>query len=235
VFASDRGGDLQLWTMKADGSDARLALADAPGWRLMAPTYTPVGRGLVYARCQPGDGVCAIWAASADGTGAHALTPFQEERDEAVDFSPDVSPDGTKVAFTRFNWHGSISQIYVMGIDGSNPHPITPPRFEGSTARFTGDGRIVWSTAANRAGAEVRLSDLSGGKGTLLTQTPYSFGSFAPDVSPSGRSLAYVNDAPYRSHCCSDLVVQPLKGKPFRLPLAVNGIFGPRWQPVPPA
>ena len=189
----------------------------------------------MYARCQPGDGVCAIWAANADGTGAHALTPFQTGRDEAVDFTPDVSPDGTQVAFTRFFWHGIASQVYVMGIDGSNPHPITPPRLEGNAPRFTPDGRIVWSTAANKTGAEIRVVDAAGGKGTLLTHTPFSFNSFTPDVSPSGRSLAYVNDTPYPTHCCADLVVQPLRGKPTRLALDLNGIVYPRWRPVPPA
>ena len=235
VFSSDRGGDQQLWGMNADGSDPHLVLGDDPGWRLQTPTYTPDGSGIVYARCQPGDGVCAIWAASADGTAAHALTPFQTGRNEAVDFTPDVSPDGTRVAFTRYYWHGIISQVYVMGIDGSNPHPITPPRFEGTSPRWTPDGRIVWSTASNKAGAEIRIVDAAGGKGTPLTHTPFSFNSFAPDVSASGRSLAYANDEPYPGHCCSDLVVQPLRGKPTRLALDVNGIVDPRWQPVPPA
>jgi TolB protein len=234
VFSSTRGGDQQLWVMNADGGGAHLVLGDEPGFRLQVPTYTPDGASLVYARCLPDNGVCAIWAAQADGTGAHALTPFQTGRDEAVDFNPAVSPDGTRIAFSRFFWHGIVSQVYVMGIDGSDPHPITPARFEGTSPAWTPDGQIVYSTASNRAGAEIRLVDAAGGKGTALTHTPFPHSSFAPDVSPSGQSIAYVSDRAYRTPFFADLVVQPLHGKPHPVPLPLNGVFSPRWRPAAP-
>jgi TolB protein len=218
--------------MDADGRHQRLLVDDEPGFRLQSPSYAPDG-SLVYARCLPDDGVCAIWAANGDGTGAHALTPFRTGREEAVDFEPVVSPDGAHVAFTRFFWHGIVSQVYVMGIDGSNPQPITEPRFEGAAPDFTPDGRIVFTTSSNLAGSDIRIVDASGGRSRAVTRTRYPANSFHGTVSPAGTWVAYANDVPYPDVCCADLVVQPLlHGRARRLALAVNGVVNPSWSPV---
>src|SRR5207248_7781002 len=104
---------------------------DTTGFRDFAPGYTPDGSFLVFPRCKPNDGVCAIWEVGIDGTGLHALTKFKEGRREAVDFDPDVSPDGRHVAFSRFGARGVVAQVYVMNADGSRQHAVTPPRVEG--------------------------------------------------------------------------------------------------------
>lgn len=50
---------------------------------------------------------------NADGSGIRQLT-----NDTAIDFSPDWSPDGKKIAFRSH--HDGLADIYVINVDGSN-------------------------------------------------------------------------------------------------------------------
>src|SRR3954467_11363141 len=119
----------RIWIMNADGTNKRQVADDAKGFRDYTPKFTPDAARIVFTRCKPGDGVCAIWRMRADGTHKRALTPYVEPpNNEAVDFDLSISPDGRRIAFTRFLSGGFFARIVVMRADGSNPHPITPPR-----------------------------------------------------------------------------------------------------------
>ena len=59
-----------------------------------------------------------IYVVNADGTGRTRLT-----RGPAEEFSPAWSPDGTKIAFSRFV--GTRFQIFVMNADGTDAKQLT--------------------------------------------------------------------------------------------------------------
>ena len=54
VFASDRSGEFQLYTMRADGSDVR-RLLERPG-RTTNPRWSPDGSAILFTARTPGDG-----------------------------------------------------------------------------------------------------------------------------------------------------------------------------------
>jgi WD40-like Beta Propeller Repeat len=110
AFFSDLTGELRIHVMAADGTGRRLVFQDQPGFRDFAPRYFPTGRSVVFARCKPNNGVCAIYSVRLDGTQLTALTAFKEGAREAVDFFAAPSPDGRRIAFTRFGAHGITSQ-----------------------------------------------------------------------------------------------------------------------------
>jgi TolB protein len=145
AFASDLSGQPRLYVMNRDGSHQHLVFSDQPGYNDLFPNYTPDSNRFVFSRCQV-DGVCAIYSVRVDGTQLRALTRFQPSLD-VVDFLPSVSPDGARIAFTRFNAGGIQAQVYVMGADGSGAHPITPPALEGFGPDWTPDGRHVLVTS----------------------------------------------------------------------------------------
>ena len=91
----------RIWIMDADGGNAQQLASETPGYRDYTPNVTPDGKNIVFVRCQPGDGVCAIWTMRFDGTHKRALTPYQTQPDEVIDYSPTVSTDGSKIAFAR--------------------------------------------------------------------------------------------------------------------------------------
>jgi dipeptidyl aminopeptidase/acylaminoacyl peptidase len=107
AFSSNLGGgDLRLYTINRDGSDQRPVFDDQPGYNDLFPGYTPDGRRLVFQRCLPDDGVCAIYSVGLDGGGLRALTQFKPGPNEANDYWPTVAPDG-RIAFGRFGAGGS--------------------------------------------------------------------------------------------------------------------------------
>ena len=50
VYESDVTGDMQIWAMRADGSNQHLLFRDR-GWDDFTPHYSPDGSRIVFARC----------------------------------------------------------------------------------------------------------------------------------------------------------------------------------------
>jgi Tol biopolymer transport system component len=62
--------------MNADGTMQRRLATDKPGYRDYQPRYAPDGRHIVFSRCSPGDGLCAIWIMRSNGTHKRRVIPF---------------------------------------------------------------------------------------------------------------------------------------------------------------
>ena len=76
-------------------------------------SLSPDGKSLLFI-----DGAgTRVMVASADGTGAKALTSGAEV------LGPRFSPDGTKIAYTRLV--GKVWQVWVMDADGGNGRQVT--------------------------------------------------------------------------------------------------------------
>jgi dipeptidyl aminopeptidase/acylaminoacyl peptidase len=134
AFASNLGGDVRLYTINRDGSDRRLVFDDQPGFADVFPGCTPDGR-LVFQRCLPDDGVCAIYSVGLDGAGPRALTQFKPGANEANDFWPTVAPDG-RIAFGRFGAGGSPPRCTSWARPG--PAPTRSPRRRSWPSRGSG-------------------------------------------------------------------------------------------------
>src|SRR5690606_25766326 len=71
-----------------------------------------------------------LWSISADGSGVRQLTTGV-----VLDFEPDVSPDGSRIAFSRWvppsgvDWTSPdleiVPQIFVMNVDGTGVTQLT--------------------------------------------------------------------------------------------------------------
>jgi Tol biopolymer transport system component len=206
VRAGTTDDHARMWIMNADGSGQHRLTGDAPGFRDYDANFTLDGRKIVFSRCRPDNGVCAIWIMRSDGTHKRPLTPYRGGRNEAIDFYPTVSPDGRHVAFTRFAWKGINAQVYVMRIDGSGEHPITPAALEAAVPDYSPDGRsIVVNSRAVRIGTNVYSVRADGSHLTRLTETRYPNDDFDPAYSPAGGRIAFGSDRRYDDFCCADL------------------------------
>src|SRR5205085_7279648 len=160
----DRTHPWRIWVMHSDGSHKHRLTTDTKGFRDSTPRYTPDGRAIVFSRCLPGDGVCAIWTMRADGRRKHALTPYVPSGvHERVDFFPAVSPNGKWIAFTRFQSNGIQAQIYIMNADGSSPHTITAPWLEAGVPAWSPDSRrIAFNSNNARTGSRIFATNSNG-------------------------------------------------------------------------
>jgi Tol biopolymer transport system component len=239
LFRSNRADDhARIWIMDADGSNAHQVATDRPGFRDYGPKFTPDGTHIVFARCRPNDGVCAIWKMRSDGTGKQPLTPFVDDgTNEHVDFAPSVSPDGESIAFGRFFGEGFNGRLFVMNSDGSDPHPITPPRLEAFGPDWSPDGeRLVFADKAPRTGSTLFTIGADGTDLEQLTPRNYPFNDIFGAYAPRGNRIAFVSDRNYPDGCCLDLFSVNVGGGPGQLidtGLSPPGILVPAWGSAP--
>ena len=110
VFTSTRNGNLEIYTMNADGSgQTNLSNnADFDFW----PGWSPDGTKLVFASNRHGNP--EIYVMNANGNNPTRLTD-----NPAVDDQPTWSVDGTRIAF--FTNRDGNEEIYAIYADGSDP------------------------------------------------------------------------------------------------------------------
>jgi TolB protein len=223
VFEKEASDRTLLWLMDADGSNKRMVADDKRGASNFSPVFTPDGTRIVYTRCTrftdaaTGERhfTCRIYSIATDGTDRRGITTSKPPL-EVFDFEPAVSPDGSTIVFARHNqnYDGILGQIYVMGIDGSNPHAITDPEIEGWYPDWSPDGhRIAFTSDCCRPGSNGYVMNANGTNVQQLTNTPFPHNDIHFTYSPDGTRIVFASDQAFEPVCCAtDMVVMDANG-----------------------
>lgn len=160
VYTSMATGDLELWTMKPDGS-GKQRVTRTEGYDGGA-VFSRDGKRLVWRANHPAAGPAMaryrelikenlttpmkmeIFIADADGKNAKRITNFG-----CASFAPTFSPDGKKILFSsnKHECDGRKFELFQMNVDGSGLEQVTA--FGGFTSfpEFSPDGkRLVFSS-----------------------------------------------------------------------------------------
>jgi TolB protein len=180
AFRLSRGGATEICVADFDGYNPVVlthdnALVDAPSW-------LPGGRGLLYTSWMNGN--TAIYEHNL-ATGARKIFAGYP----GSSFSPEVSPDGQKVAMI-LSKSGSPN-LYVCDIDGSNLKQLTHTREDDSSPCWSSDSReICFVCRSGRAGLQ-KIS-VDGGKAVRVHVGGDAYGNLtSPDWSPDGSKIAF--------------------------------------------
>lgn len=156
VYTSLASGDLDLWTMKSDGSDKK-QITRKVGYDGGA-VFSRDGKKLVWRANYPQNGPeldkyrallnqntvapmkMEIIVANGDGTGAKTVTHFG-----CASFAPTFTPDGKKILFAsnKAECDSRKFELYLMNLDGSGLKQVT--NFGGFTSfpEFSPDGKTL--------------------------------------------------------------------------------------------
>ena len=125
-----------------------------------------------------------IYVVNADGSERTRLT-----RGPAEEFSPAWSPDGTKIAFSRFV--DTRFQIFVINADGTDAKQLTFGDSAATGAAWSPDGqRIAFTRCA--ASCDIYVMNADGRAGRRLTRGAQP-GDESPAWSPDGRVIAFAD------------------------------------------
>jgi Tol biopolymer transport system component len=163
VFTSTRDGDLEIYTMRADGTDIK-RLTHETGYDGGA-FFSADGKKIVYRAHHPkeseaiarykellADGLIEpraleIYVMDADGTNKRQVTG-----NGAANFAPYFHPDGKKIIFSSnlSDSEGRNFDLYIINEDGTGlEHVTTDPSFDGFPM-FTDDGKkLVFASNRN--------------------------------------------------------------------------------------
>lgn len=158
----DVDGAWSIWTVSSEGRDARrVSSGELPQ---IYPRFTPDGESLIYFTWSD-ERPDRVWLVPRVGGPPSPLTP---ERD-GDDAYADVSPDGSRLAFTRTE--GGESHVWVAPIAGGEPRKLTEsvsalPHWspDGQWIAFTKDRTMSGGIFAIRADGsdERRLTEVGG-------------------------------------------------------------------------
>ena len=187
AFDSDRTGDVEIYTMRPDGSDV-VRLTFDPAFDA-APAYSPDGSTLVWDHEAESEANGLYLMRASDGGDVRRLTvaPIQSGR-YTIDIDPQFSPDGTRVAFSRirFGAHNAQSAVFVVTVETGAVRQLTAVGFR------LHDARLVARRAAHRLRErDVALPGSQGHPGHLRHQCRRQRSS-EPDQQPDqlgGRDL----------------------------------------------
>jgi dipeptidyl aminopeptidase/acylaminoacyl peptidase len=166
-----------IWVVDADGTNLHRITHDP--WDDRNPEWSPGGKRLAFVR-HPASGVNVEFADSVDiwVVPVAGGRPTRLTNDPGWSGEPTWSPDGDRIAYAR--GEGSTTQMWVMDADGSNKHPLTPPRgpffalqwspgdaskiallrFEGFNSRTIVEGTLMPSVAVG----SVQILDVPSGR-----------------------------------------------------------------------
>jgi serine/threonine protein kinase len=131
---SDIYSNAAIYLMNADGSNVQPLITKIGG--VFDPDWSQAGILFTYLEnTKP-----RIWAANADGTGAHQIS-----RSNAYDRQPSWSPGGDRIALLNTSRSGSATLYWVFddgSFDGSNPDQITREQLAESPA-WSPSGELI--------------------------------------------------------------------------------------------
>ena len=185
VFASNRDGDWDIYSMDVNGNNV-LQLTDHPADD-KNPACSPDGRRIAFdsERGLTSD----MYAMDHDGNNVIRLT-----RDDSREGRASWSPDGKKIAFTSFCNKGNCD-IFTVEADGGNRIRLTEHEMQDVLPSWSPDGSKIAFVSAPNFGAEdarhIFVMNADGkGRRNLTGNTNLKY-NWNPNWSPDGRKIAF--------------------------------------------
>jgi eukaryotic-like serine/threonine-protein kinase len=195
IYSSERNGTKQLYLALADGGEPiQLTLSDSD---IAVADVSPDGKEILYTTSKDDSD---LWAINLENQKETQLTS-----DIGAEFWPDLSPDGSVIAYqaARRTSVGSRllnCQLFSQPLAGDpRPTSIAP---DGYSPRWSPDGKQIAFLRSEAGNSSLWVTSAAGGDARRVTEGGVLFGGFSMlpftrvqsrdyDWSPDGSSLVY--------------------------------------------
>jgi len=161
VFASDRDGNWELYTMDEDGANP-VRLTNMAGIETDA-SWSPTDTRIVFE--SDTGGPQDVMVINADGTGVVNITSHA-----ADDGDPDWSPDGLKIVFNS-DLDGD-NDIYTCNPDGTGLTKLTSNAHDDQDPQWSPDGEFIAFGSDRGGDYEIYIMRADGTDVTQITDDP---------------------------------------------------------------
>jgi Tol biopolymer transport system component len=180
VFASNRSGNYDVWTMKPDGSDLKRLTTNAASDS--DPVWSRDGTKIAFVSNRSGN--YDVWTMNADGSNQQNRT-----NNSVYDADPTWSPDGSQIAFTSFR---PDQHIWKMNADGSGQTQITSGSWADGFPSWSPNGDFIAFNSTRDTNWNIYVTNPAG---TLLARVTESSGDdIEPVWSPDGSQIAFASN-----------------------------------------
>lgn len=192
VFHSDRNGNLDIYTMNADGTGLA-RLTDHPAID-QTPVWSPDGTKIIFQSLR--DGNEELYVMNADGS-----NPVNITRHPANESHPYWSPDSQNIIFNTTRDDGETDEVYTMKADGTDLKRLTKNDIWDTYASWSPDGKkILYRSRIKAPGitydgepmefnSEIFLMDADGSSPVNLSNHK-AFDGW-PSWSPDGKRILF--------------------------------------------
>ena len=180
AFSTNRDGNFEIYSMKADGSNPLRLTTNAAGDA--DPSFSADGTKIAFSSGR--DGNAEIYVMNADGTDQTRLT-----NNLGSDWLPVFSADGTKIAFVS-DRAGVNSEVWVMNADGTNQTQVTNAQYPAFSPAFSPDGTQILYSSFDGNAIEIFRINVDGSGNTNLTENTTT-DNRDPSFSPDGTKIVY--------------------------------------------
>ncbi len=219
AFTSDRDGNLEVYTMNADGT-AQTNVTNNPAADVIHD-WSPDGTKIALSTDR--DGNRQIYTMNPDGS-----APTRISQNTANDDGPAWSPDGTKFAFDSDR--DGNQEIYVMNADGSGSTRLTNHPQADARPDWSPDGtKIAFQTLRSERGWDVYTMNRDGSAQTAATNNFNFIDDLRPAWAPDGTKIAFATTRDGNSEIYT---MNPDGSAPTRVTNTSAHSSGPDWQPI---
>ncbi|MEO8609565.1 MAG: hypothetical protein ABI690_16860 [Chloroflexota bacterium] len=152
-------------------------------------------------------------------------------QDKTNNYAPAWSPDGTKIAFVSNG--DKDSEIYVIGIDGSNPIQLTHNDVNDFTPSWSPDGKsiifVTYAEADSGISVEIYVINADGSNPKRLTDN--KFPDVSPLWSPDGKHILFTSDRDQDAAGYQLYMMNPDGSDQHLLVDTPVNVIAPRWSP----
>jgi Tol biopolymer transport system component len=155
-----------------------------------SPSFTPNGNHIVFTRCCPTGFGYSLWMIRVDGTHLRDITKHWLNGNGPADTGPQVSPDGTTIAFDRCGPPALAGcGVATVPITGGQLRLLTPPNLDAVQPNWSPDSKRLVFQVNTPNGPRIASINANGTGFRLLTHISKTSGNFDAAFTSTGRII----------------------------------------------